>query len=62
MDTRRYRVLPQREDADEGGMSFVPLEETWPEWQCEECHQRWPGIEIACGFCGRLREDIDQCA
>lgn len=58
--TRRWRVQPVREDADEGGLVYVPLEETWPDWHCEHCNQLMAGREFACGYCGHVRADIDQ--
>ncbi len=55
------------EDAADGCMLSVPValdaavywDEALPPWRCEECGQRWPGDEFACGYCGTVREDVD---
>lgn len=59
-----------REDADLGCVVIVPLpeepeyvevdiSESWPQWRCDFCSTAQPGREFACGYCGRVREDID---
>lgn len=47
------------ENAADGCLVFVPMEETWPDWHCDWCSQRMSGHEFACGYCGNVRDDID---
>ena len=59
-----------REDADLGTVYIVPIpepvedvevdiSESWPDWRCDWCSTAQPHVEFACGFCGRVREDLD---
>ena len=57
----KWRVQIVRENAAEDVELWVrvPIEETWPEWHCDDCGQfndRW---RIVCGMCGVVREDLD---
>lgn len=37
----------------------VRLDEIRPAWRCDSCGQKWLGDDVACGFCGSARDDVD---
>jgi hypothetical protein len=70
--TRIWRRIEVTEDADlpcelsvpteayEDAMEHaVRLDEIRPAWHCDDCGQKWPGDDCACGYCGRTRSDVD---
>lgn len=51
-------VPVSQEDYEDAWDHLVPTENTWPAWVCE-CGTHNEGPEVACIYCGTVRQDVD---